>query len=147
MKRYVWEVSWRLNKDWNILTPSSSGYSNISFPFSWAAQPGAWGPSLCWVWFSLLELEHWLQTLISNWSNFSVAPGYIIVFVHLLPVASQFALNSTRRQSRLSLISSTGCTCYVHRCISYFDCSAGSEVNMLHIYKRWTIFFGLFLIL
>ena len=33
----------------NILTPTnSSGYSNISFPFSWAAQPGAWGPSLCW---------------------------------------------------------------------------------------------------
>ena len=26
----------------------SSGYSSISFLFSWAAQPGAWGPSLCW---------------------------------------------------------------------------------------------------
>ena len=47
----MWEVSWRLNKDCNILTSpqkNSSGYSSISFPFSWAAQPGAWGPSLCW---------------------------------------------------------------------------------------------------
>ena len=32
----------------NILTPNSSGYRSISFLFSWAAQPGAWGPSLCW---------------------------------------------------------------------------------------------------
>ena len=26
---------------------NSSGYHSLSFPFSWAAQPGAWGPSLC----------------------------------------------------------------------------------------------------
>ena len=26
--------------------------------------------------------------------------------------------------------SSTGCTCYLHRCISYFDSPAGSEVNI-----------------
>ena len=32
----------------NILTPYSSGHNSISFPFSWAAQPGAWGSSLCW---------------------------------------------------------------------------------------------------
>ena len=30
--------------------------------------------------------------------------------------------------------SSTGCTSYLHRCISYFDCSAGSEVNIQHKY-------------
>ena len=37
--------------DWTELQhidPHSSGYNSISFPFSWAAQPGAWGPSLCW---------------------------------------------------------------------------------------------------
>ena len=28
--------------------PNSSGYNSISLPFSWAAQPGVWGPSLCW---------------------------------------------------------------------------------------------------
>ena len=37
----VWEVSWRLNKDCNILTPSSSGYSSVSFSFFWTAQPEA----------------------------------------------------------------------------------------------------------
>ena len=37
---YVWEVSWRLNKDCNILTPSSSGCSSTSFSSGGAAQPG-----------------------------------------------------------------------------------------------------------
>ena len=60
----MWEVSWRLNKDCNILTPSSSGHSSASFSFSWAAQPGAW--------FSF-------QHLLSNWSELPVAPGYIII--------------------------------------------------------------------
>ena len=35
-------------KNCNILTPHSYGHNSVSFPFSWAAQPGAWGPSLCW---------------------------------------------------------------------------------------------------
>ena len=68
-------MSWRLKKDCN-----SSGHSSISFPFSWAAQPGVWVPSLCWVLFSLFELEHSLQTLISNWSDFLSPPGYIIIW-------------------------------------------------------------------
>ena len=33
--------------------------------------------------------------------------------------------------------SSTGCTCYLKRCISYFDSSAGSEVN---IQQLWSLF-------
>ena len=40
-KGYVWEVSWRMNKDCNILTPSSSDYSSTSFSSCGAAQPGA----------------------------------------------------------------------------------------------------------
>ena len=39
-KGYAWEVSWRLNRDCNILTPSSSVVSSTSFSFCWAAQPG-----------------------------------------------------------------------------------------------------------
>ena len=35
-------------QSWNILTPSSSGYSSTSFSFCWAAQ--SWGPTaLCWM--------------------------------------------------------------------------------------------------
>ena len=45
---YLWEVSWRLNRSTTYWPPSSSGYSSISFPSSWAAQLGACGPSLCW---------------------------------------------------------------------------------------------------
>ena len=41
-KVYVWQVSWRLNKDCNISTPpSSSGYGSASFSSCGAAQPGA----------------------------------------------------------------------------------------------------------
>ena len=35
--------------DWTELQhidPHSYGHNSVSFPFSWAAQPGAWGPSL-----------------------------------------------------------------------------------------------------
>ena len=37
--------------DWTELQhidPHSSGYHSLSFPFSWAAQLGAWGSSLYW---------------------------------------------------------------------------------------------------
>ena len=44
------------------MDPHSIGHNRVSFPFSWAAQPGAWGPSLSGCWFSLPHL-------ISNWSN------------------------------------------------------------------------------
>ena len=43
----VWEVSWRLNRTATYWPLNSFGYHSFSFPFSWAAQPGAWGPSLC----------------------------------------------------------------------------------------------------
>ena len=40
-----WVGDW--TKTATYWTPNSSGYNSISFPFSWAAQLGAWGPSLC----------------------------------------------------------------------------------------------------
>ena len=45
---YLWEVRWRLNRTAIYWPPNSSGYSSISFPFSWAAQLGAWSSSLYW---------------------------------------------------------------------------------------------------
>ena len=48
MKGLCVRGSWRPNKDCNILTPNSSSYHSLSFPFSWAAQLGVWGPSICW---------------------------------------------------------------------------------------------------
>ena len=70
------------------IDPHSYGQNSISFLFSWAAKPGAWGPSLSGCWFSLQHLfsncncsigglrAHsagcWLSLphLVSNWLNF-----------------------------------------------------------------------------
>ena len=73
--------------DWTELQHIDShsyGHNSISFPFSWAAQLGAWGP-LCWV--LVLSTASYLQL-----TRTSCAPSYIIV---LRP------LNSTCQQSRL----------------------------------------------
>ena len=79
------------------IDPHSSGYHSLSFPFSWAAQPGISGPSLCWEMFSFQHLlsncncsigglritsaGHWfsLPHLISNGPTSCINPGYIIV--------------------------------------------------------------------
>ena len=124
----------------DILTPPNSyGYSSISFPFSWAAQPGAWGPSL-----------YWDRVLIPASSlpliRTSCRRGYMIIRHPPTScerhICTQFN-PSTVKVAPDPLISSTGCTCYLHRCISSFDSLAG--VNMLHKEASITIFcvFGL----
>ena len=65
-RHYMWEVSWRLNRTATYWPSNTSGYSSISFPFSWAAQPRAW-------WLSF-------QHLLSNRSELPVAPAYIIIW-------------------------------------------------------------------
>ena len=91
----------------------SYGHNSVSFPSSWAAQPGAWGPSLSGTWSSFQHLSNWSELQLLNrgpegplcWvlvlstasylqlDRTSCAPSYIIV---LRP------LNSNCRQSRLS---------------------------------------------
>ena len=44
------------------IDPHSIGHNCVSFPFSWAAQPGTWGPSLSGTCYSI-------QHLISNSSD------------------------------------------------------------------------------
>ena len=85
---------------------------------------GPGGPALCWELVptarSGMLTSSSERQLIWN----SCRRGYIIV---LRP------LNSTCQQSRPSpdlLISSTRCTCYLHRCISYFDSLARSVFNI-----------------
>ena len=108
------------------IDPHSSGYSSISFSFSWAAQPGAWRPSFCW---ELVLTPRTGPTDFKLWSP-----------THLLPVASRLynCLTSTcflwhhnshsiqpvDSQGYL-LISSTGCTCYLYRCISHLTARPG----------------------
>ena len=99
----------------NILTPNSSCYHSLSFPFSWAAQPGAWWPSICW---DMVLIPASSPQLI--WT--SCRQWYIIIW---LPPTSCERHNSHSIQPVDSqvrpLIFSTGCTCYLHRFISSFD--------------------------
>ena len=95
-KGCVWEVSWRLNRTATYWPPNSSGYNSISFLYSWAAQPGAWGPSLCWD--MVLIPASFLQLI---WTSCHTGL-YNYLTPHLLLVSVTFALNSTCRQSRLS---------------------------------------------
>ena len=102
-----WETEQRLQ---HIDPPhNSSSYHSLSFPFSWAAQPGPLEGSQCWD--MVLIRSSSLQL-----TRTSCAPSYIIV---LRP------LNPNPRQSRLS-------PDILDRCISYFDSLPGSEVNMQH---------------
>ena len=99
-KVYEWEVSWRLNRDYNILTPSSSVFSGTSFSFCWVAQPGALSaqPSAeCW--FSLprtATTDSKLQT-----KNFLSHRVISLFDANLLLVGVTSAPNSTYPQSKL----------------------------------------------
>ena len=88
--------------DWTELQhtdPHSSGHNRVSFPFSWAAQPEAWGPSLCWD-MDLIPASS-LQLI---WT--SCRRGYIIIWHPLTSCGRHnFTLNSTPQQSRSPLIS------------------------------------------
>ena len=59
--------SWRPNRTATYWPPTLIALS-VSFPFSWAAQPGAWEPSLSGCWFSLPHL-------ITNWSGLQNSIG------------------------------------------------------------------------
>ena len=78
------------------IDPSSSGYSRISFPFSWAAQAGAWGPSFFWdivlIPASSFQMI-WTSCRIGLYNN--LTSTYFLW-------ASHFTLSWTRRQSSLS---------------------------------------------
>ena len=99
--------------------------STFSFPFSRVAQPEAQGPTLLGADF----LSHILlpTSLVFKLPDFLSSLSYIIV-----PRLPSFCgrhncTHSTHPRSRLYCwYFSTGCTCYLHRCISYFDSPAGS---------------------
>ena len=59
------------------IDPYSYGHNSVSFPFSWAVQPGAWGPSLYWNMFLIPGSS--LQLIFSSTDWTSCASSYIIV--------------------------------------------------------------------
>ena len=99
------------------IDPNSYGHNRVSFPFSWAAQPEAWGPSLSGI------CSH---SIFSNSSDFLSSPSYIIV--PRLPSSCGRHKSHSFNPSTVKVIFwyfSTWCTCYLHRCISFFDSLAG----------------------
>ena len=134
------------------IDPHSFGHKRVFFPFSWAAQPGAWGPaSLCagflyrilsptrmisnsqsGAWGLPLLGAGFLYRILSPTDWISCALSYIII---------QRQSSSCGRHKLHSFIlstvkvilcySSTGGTCYLHRCISYFDSPAGVLTSLL----------------
>ena len=59
------------------IDPHSIGHNRVSFPFSWVAKSGAWGPTMLGTGF----LYHILSPtgLVSKLTNFLSSPSYIIV--------------------------------------------------------------------
>ena len=146
------------------IDPHYYDHNSVCFPFSWTAQPGDWGPGLSGTWSSFQHLlSNWLTSCLhpgyiivrhppsscgagslnrilspTDWT--SCAPSYIIIWrpLFLLGV-SQFRTQFNPSTVKvISWYSSPKCTCYLHRCISYFDSLAG--VNMLHwdiVYKTF----------
>ena len=101
--------------------PHSSIFSPIA-----TAQSGGWGPTLLGAGFLYRILP------ATDWT--SCALSYIIVW---RPPSSCGRYKShSFNPSSVKVIfwySSTGCTCYLHWCISYFNSPAGSEVNIQKI--------------
>ena len=85
---------------------------------------GTEGP-LCWV--LVLSRASYLQL-----TRTSCRRGYMIIWRPFFFLrASQFRTQFNPSKVKvISWYSSTGCTCYLHRCISYFDSLTGSEVNI-----------------
>ena len=136
--------SWRPNRT-ATYWPRLLWLQQRFFPVLLGCSTGAWGPNLSGCWFSLPHL-------ISNSSDpqltdFLSSPGlYNNLTSTLLPasVTISHSFNPSMVKVIISWYSSTGCTRYLHRWISYFDSLAGSEVNMQHSFSIFfTKMFGL----
>ena len=131
IERIVCERELETEQNCNILTPHSYGHNNISFPFSWAAQPGVWGYSLSGTWSSfqhllsnsselqLLNRGFWGPHLLNAGSLYSILSrtnsNFLCTELYSCFTPTQFNLSTIKV---IPFIPSTGCTNYLHRCIS-----------------------------
>ena len=124
-----WVGDWT---NWNILTFSSFAFSSTSFSFCRFAQSGvrrAHSPLLgTGSFYSILSPTNWLQT---NSTLRGTGLYNCLILTCILWASHLHPIQPIHRQD-YTLISSTGSTCYLHRCISYL--TARLRVNMLHIY-------------
>ena len=119
--------SWRPNKDCNILTPQLFWLSQPFFPVLLSCSTGGLGAQ------PLLGHGSHSGIFSPTDMNFLSPRLYNNLMSTYMLWAPQFRTQfnpSTVKVAPNLLISSTGCTCYLHRCISSFDSLAGLEVNM-----------------
>ena len=135
-KGCVWEGV-RDRTELQHIDPYSYGHNSVSFPFSCPAQPVAWGPSLSGTCSSF-------QHLFSNWSELQLLNRgsyrpLLLGAGFLYRILSPTTQSSCGRHKSHSFSPSTvkvifwysltGCTCYLHRFISYFDSLAGVNIT------------------
>ena len=119
--------SWRPNKDCNILIPTL-----LAITAFLSRSPGLLnrGPEAQPLWDMFLNPASSLQLVWSPTDWISCALSYIIV---QRPPSCGRHKSHSFNPSTVKVIfwySSTGCTCYLHRCISYFDRPVGSKVHI-----------------
>ena len=160
VRKIYFSLYWkRPNRNATYWTPDSIGHNRICFPFSWAAQPGAWEHTLLcagflyrilsptglvskliWYLTATAQSGAWGPTLlgvgflysifsptdlVSKLTDFLSSPSYIIV--QRPTSCGRRKLHSFNPSMFRVIISwSTGFTCYLQRCSSYFDSPAGS---------------------
>ena len=91
--------------------PSSSGYSSTSFPFCWAAQPGALSAQLSAVsGFHCLKLQQLTPKLQTNWTSCRTGLYHCLTPTYFLWASHLHWIQPVHNQG-YTLISSTGCTC------------------------------------
>ena len=127
---YPWEMSWRLNRTETYWPPNYSGYNSISFLFSCGCSTGGLRaqPLLRHgSHSSIFSPTAWLPVTSRLYNSFTPTCFPWHHNLHSIqPIDSQ----------GYPPISSTGCTCYLHRCISSFDSLAGVNVTTLPKYGK-----------
>ena len=122
-KGYVWEVSWRLNKLQHI-DPKFLSFAALLSRSAGLLNRGSWGPSPLWQ--LVLTTASYLQLTepVCSTALYNCLSSTCFLWAsHLHPIQPVHSQG-------YPLTSSTGCTCYLHRCISYL--TAQPRVNMLH---------------
>ena len=132
--------------DWTELQhidPHSYGHNSVSFPFSWAAQPRAWGPSLSWTCSSFQHLlcnYNWsiagvrapsagcwfsLPHLISNWLNFLCTELYNNLTPTLLPASVTISHSIQPLDSQGYILIFLDCTHLLFTQVHFLFCQLG----------------------
>ena len=124
-------------RDCHILTPSSSDHSSTSSSFCWAAQPGFWGPrpSVCKLILTLASCPPTNSNCNSNWTDSRLEMTQAVcgtgLYICLTSACFLWVYASTMSTGQGDIPTSLiGCTCYLHRCISWLI--ARSITKMLH---------------